>query len=327
MNNEFDDEEIIDIFDDEQDSRRRYIVCKEGKYSLSKKKNGDAVVQKWFDSIKEVENFNQPTYVVSMGEIYYIVDVDLNPIFDFTLPKYDYYEIIYSNREPLKPKYLCVKKDNMYGVLDLQGNILVDFMFDNVITPASFEAWSQGQLYDDTLAVLFINKGKDNQKVGFIVEYEAFKEGKLVIIDKYIEPIYDSWESRTVVFDIDDLEVVYEGEKGYFDVEGNFTKDSSKAYIGIESAVGYNQKGPISERLMYLYNKEGADVSFREFLKKHKASSWFDLWDDKEEVQKRESTRWERPYIGSYARDEMGYSADDIDTIFDGDPDAYWNID
>lgn len=32
-------------------------------------------------------------------------------------------------------------------------------------------------------------------------------------------------------------------------------------------------------------------------------------------------------YAESYAQDEMGYSDDDIDTIFDGDPDAYWNID
>lgn len=32
-------------------------------------------------------------------------------------------------------------------------------------------------------------------------------------------------------------------------------------------------------------------------------------------------------YNGSYAQDEMGYSDDDIETIFDGDPDAYWNID
>ena len=32
-------------------------------------------------------------------------------------------------------------------------------------------------------------------------------------------------------------------------------------------------------------------------------------------------------YAGSYAQDEMGYSDDDIDTIFDGAPDAYWNID
>lgn len=32
-------------------------------------------------------------------------------------------------------------------------------------------------------------------------------------------------------------------------------------------------------------------------------------------------------YLGSYAQDEMGYSDEDIDTIFDGDPSAYWNID
>lgn len=32
-------------------------------------------------------------------------------------------------------------------------------------------------------------------------------------------------------------------------------------------------------------------------------------------------------YNGSYAQDIMGYSDDDIDTIFDGEPDAYWNID
>lgn len=32
-------------------------------------------------------------------------------------------------------------------------------------------------------------------------------------------------------------------------------------------------------------------------------------------------------YNGSYAQDEAGYSDDDIDTIFDGDPSAYWNID
>lgn len=32
-------------------------------------------------------------------------------------------------------------------------------------------------------------------------------------------------------------------------------------------------------------------------------------------------------YRGSYAQDEMGYTDDDIDTIFDGDPSAYWNID
>ena len=32
-------------------------------------------------------------------------------------------------------------------------------------------------------------------------------------------------------------------------------------------------------------------------------------------------------YNGSWAQDVEGYSDDDIDTIFDGDPSAYWNID
>lgn len=32
-------------------------------------------------------------------------------------------------------------------------------------------------------------------------------------------------------------------------------------------------------------------------------------------------------YIGTYAYDEAGYTNDDIDTLFDGDPNAYWNID
>lgn len=32
-------------------------------------------------------------------------------------------------------------------------------------------------------------------------------------------------------------------------------------------------------------------------------------------------------YSGSYAQDDMGYSDEEIDTIFDGDPLAYWNID
>ena len=32
-------------------------------------------------------------------------------------------------------------------------------------------------------------------------------------------------------------------------------------------------------------------------------------------------------YAGSYAQDVMGYSDEDINDAFDGDPDAYWNID
>ncbi len=32
-------------------------------------------------------------------------------------------------------------------------------------------------------------------------------------------------------------------------------------------------------------------------------------------------------FAGTYAHDEAGYSDDEIWEIFDGEPDAYWNID
>lgn len=32
-------------------------------------------------------------------------------------------------------------------------------------------------------------------------------------------------------------------------------------------------------------------------------------------------------YAGSYAHDVEGYSDEDIDAAFEGDQDAYWNID
>ena len=51
-----------------------------------------------------------------------------------------------------------------------------------------------------------------------------------------------------------------------------------------------------------------------------------DYDEDDEWREYEEEPTYER-YNGSYAQDEMGYSDDDIDTIFDGDPLAYWNID
>ena len=32
-------------------------------------------------------------------------------------------------------------------------------------------------------------------------------------------------------------------------------------------------------------------------------------------------------FAGTYVHDEAGYSDEDIWDIFDGEPDAYWNID
>jgi hypothetical protein len=36
---------------------------------------------------------------------------------------------------------------------------------------------------------------------------------------------------------------------------------------------------------------------------------------------------YEDEFAGTYAHDEAGFSDEDIYDVFEGDPDAYWNID
>lgn len=67
-----------------------------------------------------------------------------------------------------------------------------------------------------------------------------------------------------------------------------------------------------------------------EFKRRIRLSEREDFYEEEAKYERRE--RFENSpsygrYRGSYAQDEMGYSDDDIDTIFDGDPSAYWNID
>lgn len=64
---------------------------------------------------------------------------------------------------------------------------------------------------------------------------------------------------------------------------------------------------------------------FEDMRKKHLYNNSYERCDDSDFCDDEQTTF--ECYNGSYAQDEMGYSDDDIDTIFDGNPDAYWNID
>jgi len=78
----------------------------------------------------------------------------------------------------------------------------------------------------------------------------------------------------------------------------------------------------------------GDVFAIKDGIKGHIVNGIFVPYNQEGNVTKAAVTTWrrkERPtynnYNGSYAQDEMGFSDDDIDIIFDGDPDAYWNID
>ena len=51
------------------------------------------------------------------------------------------------------------------------------------------------------------------------------------------------------------------------------------------------------------------------------------IYDYDEDYNYFEEERTYERYNGSYAQDVEGQSDQDIDVVFDGDPEAYWNID
>jgi len=76
---------------------------------------------------------------------------------------------------------------------------------------------------------------------------------------------------------------------------------------------------------------------FQALYEKTKDNNWM-LTETNEKILKKskydsnfsndfEGRRTFENYKGSYAQDIEGYSDQDIDDIFDGDPDMYWNID
>lgn len=74
--------------------------------------------------------------------------------------------------------------------------------------------------------------------------------------------------------------------------------------------------GVLTEELSVVQDIYDDDEEYDDYGGNYNDSNYYE--DDKPTFER---------YNGSYAQDEMGYSDDDIDTIFDGDPSAYWNID
>lgn len=79
---------------------------------------------------------------------------------------------------------------------------------------------------------------------------------------------------------------------------------------------------------------EGFDAKFEFIISEHKLfdeGTYMEMMtrmnDEIEAYQDYREDETFGEFNGSYAQDEMGYSDNDIYDIFEGDPDAYWNID
>ena len=76
-----------------------------------------------------------------------------------------------------------------------------------------------------------------------------------------------------------------------------------------------------SRRVWHLHRMNNEDCEYQNNFE------YEEIFDDEYDNMNYDDAPTYGRYSGSWAQDIEGYSDDDIDTIFDGVPSAYWNID
>lgn len=82
----------------------------------------------------------------------------------------------------------------------------------------------------------------------------------------------------------------------------------------------------VLEEMKLIFHDILKDNIFIENIKRKIEEYYDEDFDEEYSFSEEEPDTYDR-FNGSYAQDVMGYSDDEIDIMFDGDPDVYWNID
>lgn len=226
--------------------------------------------------------------------------------------------------------YFVTKKGSKYGVLNMKYECVCDPCLDEII-PYKDKYWIKGNrtLYTHpdlgVIDILFIiGKKGDTYVLYNVQDCSCIIDGCQEI--KYVRGnwMFIEYKKNDKIGYVTFAGFII-GEDQYDTIEYshyNYIVSKSGKYgvitgEGMVMAACIYDKININNRGEFVAVKNGEEL----ILNPRKIV----YHDDDDEYE------YERPtygrYAGSYAQDEMGYSDDDIDTIFDGDPDAYWNID
>lgn len=233
-------------------------------------------------------------------------------------------------------RVMIVSKNKKYGMIDEYGNTLLPIENDDVYPTFTYRR-PYFIVKKDNIAYIYhilkyqiVSKIYDDIKIvaqrfpcGSTTDkyLKVYKNGKCGLVHEQgkeiVPPIYEDCYGSMWYCNYDDkhkyIIVTKDGKEGILNELGE-----------IVAEIKYDRI-----RIRYPEYNNPKDLCAVGFL----GSNEYILIDPCLEEPKRyiKGSSSDRPsyerYGGSYAQDEMGYSDDDIDTIFDGEPDAYWNID
>ena len=237
-------------------------------------------------------------------------------------------------------KYFYVtKKGRKYGLLNWKSDCVTEPKYDKLI--------------------LF--KGKysiEIHRTSYTIEKDNFKDFVFVICkerNKY--SLYNVQQCECIVSGCEQMDYIPHWDNSEFSrdktISISYVKDGKQGFVTYYGVNIFSNEYNSIEVLRYYFvvskdNRYGALNAFGAIIapciydriKCNRRGELIGIIDGEETIlnpipkdyiEDDSDYEYERPsygrYAGTYAQDEAGYSDDDIDTIFDGDPDAYWNID
>ena len=226
-----------------------------------------------------------------------------------------------------KDSFYITESGSKYGLLNEKGEIVCEPNFDEIVI--NKRGPERTIIWNENIDVLFVIGRMDN-----LYSLYNIRDGKCIL-----------WACQEMYYEKDVL--------GWNNV--GFKKNGKSGFVTYAGIIIYNDEYDAIERVNSYYvvrksgkygelNSDGRQLHpcIYDVILLNKNGDIIAIKDGREEVlhpriircnndDEFDYVEYERPsygkYSGSYAQDEAGYSDDDIDTIFDGDPDAYWNID
>lgn len=227
------------------------------------------------------------------------------------------------------------KKEGLYGLMDYKGEVMLSCQYDNIdsriknLFGYNLLVVSKGGLKGlidfnahEIVPCLYDNIDTPNNSLCIVV-----KEGLFGIINiKGDEIVPCEYERIELWYQDGTYKVKKGGLYGILNERAVLITPCIYSEIinctplhSFIKGQGYKAKRDDSYFLIDKWGKEIKSISEKRYNEEEKDDEgWFRSWGEGQSYGR---------YAGTYAQDEMGYSDDDIDTIFDGEPDAYWNID
>lgn len=284
--------------------------------------------------------------------------VNVNGIKNFISPNGRYYGIISIEYDTCQQvnyggyiKSYVVSKNGKYGILNYKGEIILPIKYEKIIP------YPENVYYECNIDTPYLIVKHKNRAFLFNPQVTGIKDYSKLKVDKIDYIIYEFNFLHNRKFNSKDLPLLIltkNGKKCIITSSGeklcNFIYDDIRPLLdysdvflivkrnnkyGILNSHGGTVYKPIFDDFLgigekYMIDKKNGQMC-RSFKVIKNNSEIFVKQPSNTNSCKYYTNTYESPtynrYENSYAQNDMGYSDDEIDTIFDGDSEAYWNID